>query len=408
MIKTGMELADIAKKISNDYKTLYVLGCIGAPLNDGNKKRYTENLEYNRKPSRKKKILTATNDTFGFDCVCLIKSILWGWNGDLNKDYGGASYASNGVQDISANTMISICKDVSTDFSNIKVGEVVWMKDHIGIYVGKALAVECTPHYGWRDGVQTTAVLNMGDTDGYHGRYWTKHGKLPYINYDNEPDIIPDVDYTLRDFIIDVQTTLGAKVDGIAGEETLNKTITVSATMNNKHPVVYYIQKRLSSLGYSSVGRADGVAGTRFKTAVKEFQKNNRTYADGVITAGKNTWKLLLGMDLKNKEPVYKYDKVDFIKDIQKAFGAKVDGIYGKETLSKTLTISKAINNKHEAVLPIQKRLFSMGYKEVGKLDGIAGYQFDKAVKHFQRDMKTYSDGIISARNITWKNLLTK
>ena len=32
---------------------------------------------------------------YGFDCVCLIKGVLWGWSGNAAKPYGGAAYASN-------------------------------------------------------------------------------------------------------------------------------------------------------------------------------------------------------------------------------------------------------------------------------------------------------------------------
>ena len=61
----------------NNYKTLYVMGCFGAPLNKKNKERYTKNHPYNQKPERTAMIMSASNDTFGFDCVCLIKGILW-------------------------------------------------------------------------------------------------------------------------------------------------------------------------------------------------------------------------------------------------------------------------------------------------------------------------------------------
>ncbi len=102
--------------------------------------------------------------------------------------------------------------------------------------------------------------------------------------------------YTEKQFIEDVQRCLGAGVDGIAGPITLGKTITVSASKNRKHPVVKYIQKRLYSLGYASVGEADGVAGSKFTAALKAFQKANGCTADGEATAKQKTWKKLLGM----------------------------------------------------------------------------------------------------------------
>ena len=36
-IKTAAELAIAAKRIAQDYKTLYVMGCYGAPMNPANR-----------------------------------------------------------------------------------------------------------------------------------------------------------------------------------------------------------------------------------------------------------------------------------------------------------------------------------------------------------------------------------
>jgi hypothetical protein len=179
MIKTGKELAAAAEAVAKNHKTLYVMGCFGAPLNTKNKTRYTQNHTYNRQAARTAKIKAASADTFGFDCVCLIKGLLWGWSGDKSRTYGGAAYASNNVPDISADSMIKVCRDVSTDFSKIEVGEAVWMEGHIGIYIGNGLAVESTPK--WADCVQITACNNT--RSGYKTRTWTKHGKLPYVSY---------------------------------------------------------------------------------------------------------------------------------------------------------------------------------------------------------------------------------
>ncbi len=149
--------------------------CFGAPMTDSNKKRYCQNNDYNRNPDRAAMINAASSDTFGFDCVCLIKGILWGWNGDTSRTYGGATYASNGVPDIGADTMIKKCENVSSSgWDKMLPGEVVWMEGHIGIYIGNGLAVECTPK--WDNKVQITAVGNIGDKKGYHTRTWTKHG----------------------------------------------------------------------------------------------------------------------------------------------------------------------------------------------------------------------------------------
>lgn len=181
-ITTAAQLAERCLDVAQNYKTLYVMGCFGAPMTAANKKRYTQNHTYNKQAARTKMINAASADTFGFDCVCLIKGLLWGWRGDKTKTYGGASYAVNGVPDIGADTMITKCKDVSTaGWANMEVGEALWVKGHIGIYIGNGLAVECTP--SWENKVQVTAVKNIGAKSGYNARTWTKHGKLPYVTY---------------------------------------------------------------------------------------------------------------------------------------------------------------------------------------------------------------------------------
>lgn len=178
-------IVDKAKWIATKLKTLYVLGCIGAPMTDSAKKRYTTNNNYNKSSTRKNKINSASSDTFGFDCVCLLKSILWGFNGDKSKIYGGAKYASNGVPDKNANQMFdSYCTNKSKNFKNIVPGEFVWMNGHIGVYIGNGLAVECTPI--WKDGVQVTAVGNIGKKSGYNTRTWTSHGKCVFVDYDSK------------------------------------------------------------------------------------------------------------------------------------------------------------------------------------------------------------------------------
>ena len=79
-------------------------------------------------------------------------------------------------------SLFAIHMGVSTDFSNVAVGEALWCEGHIGVYIGNGLGVECTPR--WDNKVQITAVANIGKKSGYNARTWTKHGKLPYIEYD--------------------------------------------------------------------------------------------------------------------------------------------------------------------------------------------------------------------------------
>lgn len=340
-IKTAKQLATACVGVAKNYKTMYVMGCFGWPMNDYNKQRAMREYAYNR--NRADKINAAAADTFGFDCVNLIKALLWGWRGDEKAEYGGVTYKWGGVPDIDEGTMFSLCTERSTDFSHIEVGEAVWMQGHIGIYVGDGLVVECTP--AWEDGVQITACNR--DKAGYHRRNWTKHGKLPYVQYEakDEPEhwyrvrknwedaasqigAYKDLEnakancpeeysvfdwngnctfyngggefvtetYPLKEFVRDIQITCGAAADGIAGAETLSKTVTLSEKVNATHPAVKAVQARLWALGYQEVGVADGEAGPKFTSALAHFQQDNDCAPTGIMEEWGKTWQKLLGL----------------------------------------------------------------------------------------------------------------
>lgn len=104
------------------------------------------------------------------------------------------------------------------------------------------------------------------------------------------------------------------------------------------------------------------------------------------------------------KAPTYPLNA--FIRDIQGAFGVFEDGIAGPNTLAATLTLSSKLNREHAAVQFVQARLKSLGYIEIGKIDGVAGPKFTSAVAHFQQVNGCKVDGEITARGKTWKKLL--
>lgn len=181
MIRTAKELVAACLDAVHNHKTMYILSCFGAPMNEKNKERYAK-----ADPARAAQIRAASSDTFGFDCICFIKGLMWGWKGDPDQIYGGAAYKSNGIPDIGADQLIKQCIDVSEDFSTIQPGEYVWLPGHCGIYVGDGLAAEAT--FEPVSGVQLQAVLPMGVKDGYPATGWKKHGKLPWISYEAEPE----------------------------------------------------------------------------------------------------------------------------------------------------------------------------------------------------------------------------
>lgn|SRR5574344_35284 len=123
------------------------------------------------------------NGVYLFDCVCLLKSILWGFDFERGS-HGGAIYESNNVPDIGADEMINRCNDISTDFNNIEIGEAVWLDGHIGIYAGNREVVEATS--AWEGKVVISNIGPNGERirNNHQVYNWTKHGKLPYVSYE--------------------------------------------------------------------------------------------------------------------------------------------------------------------------------------------------------------------------------
>ena len=171
------EFIDIAKRIANTIPTRYELGGWGQQ----------------------------DNGVYLFDCVCFIKSILWGFNFSKGG-HGGAIYLANGVPDVGANRMIELCTNISYDFNNIEIGEILWLDGHVGIYIGNRCVAEATS--AWENKVLISNVLNDGvRIKNNHQVYrWIKHGKLPYIKYNSA--YVKITDFT----ITDIKTT-SIKID---------------------------------------------------------------------------------------------------------------------------------------------------------------------------------------------------
>ncbi len=262
-IQTGAELAAMCRKTAKEYRTLYVMGCFGAPLTGNNVERYCNHHEFNRQPERREMILAAANQdppVFGFDCVCLIKGLLWGWDGSAGEIYGGAAYQSNGVPDIGTDRMFRECAEISDDFTDLAVGEAVWLPGHIGVYVGDGLAVECTTK--WANCVQLTACNR--DVPGYPRRDWEKHGKLPYVTYTAEK-----------------------------GEE--NMVLPVLRAGAQGAPVKA-LQALLIGYGYDFTQYGtDGFFGEVTGQALRDYQKRHGIDPDGIC--GVLTWRSLLGLE---------------------------------------------------------------------------------------------------------------
>ena len=101
------------------------------------------------------------------------------------------------------------------------------------------------------------------------------------------------------------------------------------------------------------------------------------------------------------------YRDKDFYREVQMCIKAGIDEIPGKQTLSKTVTISAKKNRKHAVVLPVMKKLKKLGHY-TGELDCIAGKLFTAAVNAYQKHILKYTklDGEVTAKKKMWMSLL--
>lgn len=205
-VYTVAQLIERLERLVNTH-TVYATGAFGASIADFPDQctRYSKNMfnaVYNEDIAAgktkayatsdaevwKNKVITAakTSPCFAFDCIGMVEAIsAWEFSFDKKSVYGGSQYCSNGVDEWGTGSygIITHCEGVSTDFSNIVPGELLWLNGHVGIYIGDGMEVECTT--GWDDCVQKVECWNVKKTG--KGRKWDKHGKMPWIDYTAVP-----------------------------------------------------------------------------------------------------------------------------------------------------------------------------------------------------------------------------
>lgn len=192
-----MKVSDFLKEVDKavNSKTIYVKGGWGIEMRSDNTNRLNAIYKYSYNQNRRAMYNQIMDKGyFGFDCINFPKGIFWGWDAKYptSGGCGGAVYCSNNVPDTGESNIINMCSDVSTDFTNIVKGEMLYLNNngstHAGVYIGDGLCVECTPQ--WDNGVQITGLGNVGRVFNGKTRTWTKHGKFPWVDYS---EVTPDV-----------------------------------------------------------------------------------------------------------------------------------------------------------------------------------------------------------------------
>lgn len=104
----------------------------------------------------------------------------------------------------------------------------------------------------------------------------------------------------------------------------------------------------------------------RVQTGAFRVKANAKAYLAEIKAAGLDAYIAAQTINEASNEPE-SYTLKQFVLDIQTAASAARDGIVGPETLRKLPTISRHVNSRHVAVVPVQQRLYALGYTQVGK-----------------------------------------
>lgn len=149
------------------WKTVYMWGGLMKTVTqafiDYKKKQYPKYYS----EARVKQLQTKIGNYYGCDCVGLIKSYLFG---GINSPKYKSKWDTN------TRGMYSVSKTKGTIETLPEIqGLILYMKGHVGVYIGNGECIECTlGKYG--DGVVKTKVA---------GRGWTHWLQLPWLDYND-------------------------------------------------------------------------------------------------------------------------------------------------------------------------------------------------------------------------------
>ena len=187
---TNNQFIDKAKSIYN-MNTAYASGTFGQKYTEAfikqKKAQYPKWYTDKRVEDLKAR---ASKTLYLFDCVGLIKGIIWGYPGK-------GVYQSGGLSDVSDQGLWDkYCINKSKDFGIIKAGAIVHIKGHVGIYIGDGKVIECTTKWGSK--VIITALGNIGSIKGLNTRSWDEYGYLSIL----EDKPIPITTTSKLDYVV--------------------------------------------------------------------------------------------------------------------------------------------------------------------------------------------------------------
>ena len=250
MSYTNKGLVEYAEKcLALGDNSVYVYGSFGNKLTtsfcDSKYKQYPT-INTTARTTKYKKLCDSKH--YGFDCVGLIKSYYWG-------GYGKTKYDSK--SDVSANGMYNKAK-VKGNISTMpeKVGLLVQMDGHIGIYIGNGYVIECTistKYAKQSHGLGGVCKTKLSD------RKWLHWLECPYIDYTETPK----------------QTTTTSSFFPKKGY------FSYGDTHENVGKIAEFMYKTFPA--YTSKKALGNYYGKNIQTAIKEFQKRTGLERDGSV-----------------------------------------------------------------------------------------------------------------------------
>lgn len=190
-----------------------------------------------------------------FDCCGLFKCFMW-------HDYHtkNASYYGKTQKDLSCEGLLSEAKEKG-DISTIPEipGVLVYMKGHMGIYIGNGKVIESTvaKFDGKKGRIYKTYFKGDGKNCDGKRATWTKWFKSPYLTYENEVKPAKDNFLGPRGYI-----KLGDKGDNVDK---------ISKFMYKTFPA------------YTSKSALGNYYGPNIQKSIKEFQKRTGLEPDGCV-----------------------------------------------------------------------------------------------------------------------------
>lgn len=182
------------------------------------------------------------------DCTCSIKAILWGGRfipENRGKAHAGCDYKSNGVPDFTPASCVQWTGATKGNFRNLIPGEILLMTSHshAGLYIGNGEVIEVTPAWtGGTPGCQISKIGVNGERvkNGIRtSASWEYHGKLPVIDYINEPAPAPkpeptkELKYKAGDRLRFTGVLYADSYGNGAGQSRENLDAIISAVNNN-------------------------------------------------------------------------------------------------------------------------------------------------------------------------------